>query len=110
MPKFRKKPVVIEAELASTILDDVGRKLANVPRWVVEAFEQGVIGFELHAVIINTREGQMRGERTDWIIRGVAGELYPCKPDIFQATYEAVEDRVRPEPVATSLPGPGEAR
>ena len=42
-------------------------------------------------VFIATREGIMRGDLGDWIIRGVKGELYPCKPDIFAATYEPVE-------------------
>jgi len=92
--KFRKKPVVIEAILASEVLDgaDAGRFSRNsvnpIEPWVVDAFEQMIIGFELHAVLINTPEGQMRAERTDWIIRGVKGELYPCKPDIFAATYD----------------------
>ena len=43
-------------------------------------------------VTILTLEGEHVGSIGDWIIQGVAGELYPCKPDIFQATYEAVED------------------
>lgn len=42
------------------------------------------------ALEIVTLEGVMRAERKDWIIRGVKGEFYPCKPDIFEATYEAV--------------------
>jgi hypothetical protein len=96
--KFRKKPVVIEAILAGEVLDGAGsgrfsRKSADpIDAWIRDAFEQCVIGLELHAVLINTLEGQMRAERTDWIIRGIKGELYPCKPDIFEATYERVEE------------------
>ena len=41
---------------------------------------------------INTLEGRMTAQVGDWIIKGVAGEFYPCKPDIFEATYEAVEE------------------
>jgi len=44
-----------------------------------------------HSVLIKTLEGDHTGDLSDWIIRGVKGELYPCKPDIFAATYEAVE-------------------
>lgn len=105
MAKFRKKPVVIEAILAGEVLDGANsgrfspRTLRDgetlMPQWIIDAFRSMTIGFESsrghEVVLINTLEGQMRAERTDWIIRGVQGELYPCKPDIFAATYEAVE-------------------
>ncbi|MDX2187757.1 MAG: hypothetical protein SFV32_12550 [Opitutaceae bacterium] len=42
------------------------------------------------AVFVSTLEGSMKASMGDWIIKGVQGELYPCKPDIFEATYEAV--------------------
>lgn len=42
-------------------------------------------------LVIRTLEGEMRADPGDWIIRGVQGEFYPCKPDIFAETYEAVE-------------------
>ena len=106
MSKFRKKPVVIEAILASEVLDgsSSGRfaegTLRNgetlITQWIIDAFTNGTIGFESQSgkecVVINTLEGQMRAERGDWIIRGVKGELYPCKPDIFAATYDAYKD------------------
>lgn len=44
-----------------------------------------------HQLIIQTLEGDHRANPGDWIIKGVQGELYPCKPDIFEATYEPVE-------------------
>ena len=44
--------------------------------------------------IIETLEGEMRADPFDWIIKGVKGEFYPCKPDIFAATYEAVEQAI----------------
>ena len=62
MPKFRKKPVVIEA---------------------VQLTER---------TEIETLEGTMVGDVGDWLITGVAGEKYPCKPDIFERTYERVTD------------------
>lgn len=61
MPKFRKKPVVIEAYQTDKEMD------------------------------IHTLEGTMHADVGDWIITGVHGEQYPCKPDIFEKTYEFVE-------------------
>lgn len=80
MPKFRKKPVVIEAvQYDGTFpLDFLGDAEH------VQALGVGD-GIEIH-----TLEGVMTASVGDWIIRGVQGELYPCKPDIFEATYEAV--------------------
>lgn len=75
--KFRKKPVVIEA------IQWTGQnegELANFMRQ--PAVSQG------KGLLIDTLEGEMRADPGDWIIRGVKGEFYPCKPDIFAATYE----------------------
>lgn len=91
MPKFRKKPIVVEAVLAGDVLDDISNKLRASPRWIVDAFEHMTIGFAMDAVLINTLEGQMRASRTDWIICGVKGELYACRNDIFKQTYEPVD-------------------
>ncbi len=84
MPKFRKKPIVIEAiqydgtnEKAHEIYKLSTRNVSFIP------------GKEL---TIRTLEGAMTANVGDWIIKGVAGEVYPCKPDIFEATYEPVED------------------
>jgi hypothetical protein len=78
--KFRKKPVVIEAV----------RWLGNLP--LPEEF--GTMGYLEHEngydLEIQTLEGDMLCRQGDWIIRGIKGEFYPCKPDIFEATYEAV--------------------
>lgn len=77
--KFRKKPVVIEA------IQWHGYNFSEVLALAQSAsFLDGI----LH---INTLEGVMRANVGDWIIKGVKGELYPCKPDIFEATYERVE-------------------
>lgn len=83
MPKFRKKPVVIEAiqyrasEQRSEFAEDVVAGRVRYP-------ENG-------CMLIKTLEGTMQAEPGDWIIRGIKGELYPCKPDIFAATYEPVD-------------------
>jgi hypothetical protein len=90
MPKFRKKPVVIEAfqyrEHGST----------PVPDWFCDAIAKGEAHFAQNRaaapLFIKTLEGEMTAQPGDWIIKGVQGEIYPCKPDIFSATYEQVEE------------------
>ena len=83
--KFRKKPVVIEAWQNT---DDP----RQMPLWLDEAWRNAKVRFVGGGVIdIHTLEGVMRAELGDWIICGVKGELYPCKPDIFEATYEVAE-------------------
>jgi hypothetical protein len=83
--KFRKKPVVIEAHRYD------GAEWALM-RWVEGTQKTGRFRFDgTGAVYVETLEGEMRGDVGDWIICGVKGEFYPCKPDIFAATYEAVE-------------------
>jgi len=79
MPQFRKKPVVIEAI-------QWNGKLTTVEHLHAE-FSQ-VLGDD--GLSIHTLEGVMRADVGDWIIKGVKGEVYPCKPDIFAATYEPV--------------------
>jgi len=90
MAKFRKKPVVIEAMPVADLIAEVFQRKALWPVWAAEAFESGTLQIGEHSVQIKTLEGEMIGDAGDWIIRGVKGELYPCKPDIFAATYEAV--------------------
>lgn len=85
--KFRKKPVVIEAvQWRGDNVDEVFG-ISAVPE-VDRSFVHNPIKkvFE-----IDTLEGKMLANVGDWIIRGVKGELYPCKPDIFEATYEPAE-------------------
>lgn len=88
MSKYRKKPVVIDAF-----------KIGDPsPSWFNDAIGTGDVTChstfddpdKLQYVIIRTLEGEMRGELGEWIIRGVKGELYPCKPEIFAATYDPV--------------------
>lgn len=86
MPKFRKKPVVIEA-VQWTGTDASRAELADFFDEHDEIFVTK--GPE---VVLSTLEGTMLASIHDWIICGVKGELYPCKPDIFEATYDAVAD------------------
>lgn len=93
MPKYRKKPVVIEAvqitlDLAVKCLID--REPGPFGLSVSGDFHPSRRKVYRAWVSINTLEGVMRADLYDWIIRGVNGELYPCKPDIFEATYEAI--------------------
>ena len=92
--KYRKKPVAIEA-----IRYD-GTNAAAIQSWAHRGLppEASAIvipnGYGItHAPLsIRTLEGMMTANPGDWIIRGVKGEFYPCKPDIFEATYEPVEE------------------
>ena len=82
---FRKKPVEVTAvQWTGENWDTVAAFLAG-GGVKVRPVKSGV-GFE-----IETLEGFMRADQGDWIIRGVKGEMYPCKPDIFDATYERGE-------------------
>lgn len=79
--KYRKKPVVIEAmELKQTTTSQT-----EICNWC-----GGKRGFD-GGVIIHTLEGDMVANTGDYIIKGINGEIYPCKPDIFEKTYEKVE-------------------
>jgi hypothetical protein len=89
--KFRKKPVVIEAvrwtgDNLREVIEFTGRH-PTATDWTWEHFED-VVAKEY--LMIFTLEGPMRASIGDWIIKGVKGEFYPCKPDIFDATYEAI--------------------
>jgi hypothetical protein len=94
--RFRKKPVEIEAVETQAVLQAMHgqQPIESMPQWVRDAINDGTItdggGQMLTALHINTLEGQMLSEYHCMIIRGVNGELYPCAPDIFAATYEAV--------------------
>lgn len=88
--RFRKKPVEVDAILCSSALWCASNAPGRMPEWLYVAYDKGVVTFLGDHVIISTLEGHMRAEPTDIIIRGVKGELYPCKPDIFDATYEPV--------------------
>lgn len=79
--KYRKKPVVIEA---------FRYYIDPRPDWFQDLVTLNeIITYETHCNI-NTLEGTMRGDYGDYIIQGVKGEIYPCKPDIFEMTYEKV--------------------
>ncbi len=82
--KFRKKPVVIEAEQLT--LENKDRALNFIK---CNCYADGTS--DNPSIRIDTLEGEMTASLGDWIIKGVKGEFYPCKPDIFEATYEKVD-------------------
>lgn len=95
MPKFRKKPVVIDA-VQFRGYDKKWLQVVDDTLWLETAYEDGILSniekYPTAGLLIETLEGQMYAWPGDWIIRGVKGELYPCKPDIFEATYEKVDE------------------
>lgn len=85
--KFRKKPVVIEAFCLG---------LDHIPDWFMDQVSVNEVILhgkrnDLRYADIKTLEGTMRANKGDYVIQGVKGEIYPCKPDIFDATYESAE-------------------
>lgn len=116
MAKYRKKPVVVEAVRVTAA--DVGPRgwdgspFSEHPAWLRDAAERGKVvpildDRDYARFSIRTLEGTMTAEPGDWIIQGIRGELYPCKPDIFEATYEPVENltkRQRTEKAMASEP------
>jgi hypothetical protein len=87
--QYRKKPVVVEAFMLKGDLSD--ERDWFEPAYYESASEEDVlVYFDDGSVSIKMLEGTMVARVGDWIIRGVRGEIYPCKPDIFEATYELV--------------------
>ena len=96
MEKYRKKPVVIEAvqwtgENLAEVLAFTG-KHPDWDKWF-DSFEQyeDYVRVDGSVFKIKTLEGTMAASPGDWIIKGVNGEFYPCKPDVFAATYEEAD-------------------
>ena len=83
---FRKKPVVIEAKQITSFA-----RLAAISTWLDAFGIPHEIGLTDMSVTVATLEGPMRADEGDWIIQGVKGEFYPCKPDVFDLTYEPVD-------------------
>ena len=89
--KYMKLPIVIEA-----IEWKADSRQEEDPKWLSDAIERGEVtfknfGFQTVEMVIYTLEGPITASYGDYIIQGVAGELYPCKPDIFEKTYKLVD-------------------
>lgn len=100
MAKYRKKPVVIEAfKYDGDLMNSKGEYY--IPDWAVEAYTRGDMYFDSFEstsppteLFIKTLEGIHHASVGDYIIKGVKGEFYPCKPDIFEQTYELADKEV----------------
>ena len=79
--RARKKPVIVE----------VFQVPGETPDWFLKEYREGNIFYNAGKLTIRTLEGNMTVKDKDWIIKGVNGEIYPCKPDIFEKTYEILE-------------------
>jgi len=87
MSMFRKKPVVIEAMQFETNNAPDDSHMDAITAWIGrDGRHDGT------SIYVDTLEGTMTASVGDWIIRGVSGEFYPCKPDIFALTYDVVTE------------------
>jgi len=88
MAKYRKKPVVVE------VVQFNGKNQLEIEAWFIGHNARDRIGLSSvgDTVYIETLEGTMHALPGDYIIRGVEGEFYPCKPDIFEQTYEPITE------------------
>jgi hypothetical protein len=82
--KFRKKPITIEA------VQWTGENKNDMEKFIDRELQPIVV--DKTDLIVYTLEGIMRANPGDWVIKGIVGEFYPCKPDIFEKTYEKVDE------------------
>lgn len=93
MSIYRKKPVEIEAILVTELLESFKHKWNELPDWVKNAYEDTTINtITDEYFIVKTLEGDIKATKEDYLIKGVEGELYPCKIEIFNKTYIKVEE------------------
>lgn len=92
--KARKRPVVVEAVKFEGFSSVTGHALFNErPEWLIKEFGNRITFFDKpNTLTIATLEGKMIADTGFFIVQGVQGELYPCKPDIFLETYEIIEE------------------
>jgi hypothetical protein len=91
MTKYRKKPVVIEAMQFTTNNEAGTPTMDAIVNWINQGKEKPIARHNRTDILIKTLEGTMTATVGDFIIQGVNGEFYPCKPDIFEKTYEVVD-------------------
>lgn len=103
MLKYVKKSIEVEAISASTLLQCFRCYWYNLPECIKEAYESGIItSITDDSFIIKTLEGNMEVTKDDMIIKGIRGELYPCKFDIFKETYEYIDAEKEKSEVANN--------
>lgn len=85
MKKYQKKPVIVEAIQINSFDYD---EMCEIVKWC-----NGLaIDEEDYVIAVPTLEGRMMAKSGDWIIKGIQGEFYPCKPDIFEASYMEISE------------------
>lgn len=103
MPQFKKRPIIIEAVqfMGNYYLEGINiASISHEVPWMKDnqiPYQTGTIPegkwcVSGNRLVIGTKEGNLFASKEDWIIRGIQGEIYPCKPDIFYDTYEGVEE------------------
>ncbi|MFZ1988237.1 MAG: hypothetical protein WAW96_00560 [Alphaproteobacteria bacterium] len=90
MSRFRKKPIEVEAVEGSVLLRLAKNAWRDLPVWLRRAHDEGKVRFLPHGIEIKTLEGVLTARSEDWVICGLKDEIYPCKPDIFAASYEPI--------------------
>ena len=85
--RYRKKPVIIEAMQ----WDGAWESIPKIKEFSPDIFERTDLDFKRNYLYVKTLEGEHIVSPGDFIIKGIKGEFYPCKPDIFEATYEKAE-------------------
>lgn len=100
MEKFISKPITIEAIRCREAHYKMGHDWYSLPKWFIDAYEgkneSGIktilgVNYPEKCIEIVTDNGVLKADIEDWIISGIMGEIYPCKPDVFRATYEFAE-------------------
>ena len=92
MARYQKLQIEIEAELVSKLLEKFKHNFKELPKWVIEAYENTTINTVTdNDFIIKTLEGNMIATKEDYLIKGINGEIYPCKKDIFKKSYIAIK-------------------
>lgn len=97
--EYRKKPVVVEAIQPSSDRS----KWDDYPVWFVGSVYRNEIEQHGDIFIIPTKEGKMIASQGDYIIKGIQNEIYPCKPDIFEKTYEPVLEAIFEQDISGSI-------
>ena len=92
MAKFRKKPVTIEAEQLNIEHFKLEKGVLHKVEIFGKSFNVWFMDADSPYILIPTLEGNMMAKHSDWIIKGIKGELYPCREDIFLLTYEEVNE------------------
>ena len=91
MTRFKKRTVEIEAIRSADACEYASHDWSALPRWLRESYEEGRVLFGNNEVVIWPGPNELIARIEDWIVREQDGTIYPCKPDIFEATYETVE-------------------